>query len=237
VFPEDSLQYYVGEWWTPTKDGKIARGRLLWANTIRPEIIPQELVPEGRGEDSGDHSRARFTLRQLRINESKPTSKGMPVAGMPERPKEKYIAYRTKRRPALVIGPGGPKIPKDLYRGGANEHYAPYHLVAPYYGVDQDGIRGGYNPKFVERVRQCEYPNFVWDKLPIPTDTEESVLRLDHIQPIGTTAATYILTDYCLSKKALRVLDDWQGWLQTELLPEDSAIHEFREGIKDFCGA
>jgi len=138
---------------------------------------------------------------------------------------------RAKKRPVLVISAGGPDIPKPLRIGGANRQYAPYLSVAPYYGAEANGKRAGYNPKFVERVKACEYPHFMWEKLPFPTLTPESLLRLDHVQPIGRHADSYRLTDYCLSNEALRILDEWQMWLQTGLLPEGGVLHMVRKEL------
>lgn len=57
--------------------------------------------------------------------------------------------------------------------------------MAPFYGADRDGRRGGWNPLFLERIRRGEYPQYLWDKLPVGTQVKESVLRLDHLQPLG----------------------------------------------------
>ncbi len=230
VFPDSSLQSLVGAWWERTEDKKIRRGRLLWAFVWQSEIIPLELIPEGRGDDSGDHSRAKYKIAQLRINQSSTTSR-LPVAGLTHFPDETHLACRAKKRPVLVVSPGGPDVPKPLRVGGANKQYAPYLSVAPYYGAIANGKRAGYNPTFVERVKACEYPQFMWDKLPIPTLTEESLLRLDHVQPIGRHADSYKVTEYCLGGDALKILDEWQMWLQTGLLPEDGVLHMFREGL------
>ena len=64
-------------------------------------------------------------------------------------------------------------------------------------------------------------------QLPVPTLTDESLLRLDHIQPIGRHADSYKATDYNLSFDALKILDEWQVWLQTGLLSEDGVLHMF----------
>ena len=51
-------------------------------------------------------------------------------------------------------------------------------LVAPYYGITGGTKRGGFNPEFVDRVRRAEYPEYVWDRLPIGGSTDESLLML-----------------------------------------------------------
>jgi len=44
---------------------------------------------------------------------------------------------------------------------------------------------------------------------------EESILRLDHIQPIGKHHESIELTDYRLGEEALDIIDEWITWLIT----------------------
>jgi hypothetical protein len=96
-------------------------------------------------------------------------------------------------------------------------------LVAPFYGVDRDGTRGGWKPEFVQRIRRGEYPQYVWDSLP-SGGVAESVLRLDHIFPIAKNAAAFQATDHRLSADALDILDQWVNWLTTGSLPSDTLL-------------
>ncbi len=59
----------------------------------------------------------------------------------------------------------------------------------------------------VERTRHREYPQFFWDQLPI-SGVEESILRLDHLQPMGTHHDAYQMSEYKLSDDALEVVDE-----------------------------
>ncbi len=93
--------------------------------------------------------------------------------------------------------------------------------------------RAGYNPELVERIRHCVYPQFFWEKLPLDTETEESILRLDQIQPIGTHYNGFKHTGYRLSEDALEIFDDWLTWLIWGGLPEDSFILSFQEELND----
>lgn len=53
----------------------------------------------------------------------------------------------------------------------------------------------------------------MWDVLPSSKDGESSVLRLDHIMPVGQDPAGYELTEWALSDQGLALLDDWISWL------------------------
>jgi hypothetical protein len=96
-------------------------------------------------------------------------------------------------------------------------------LVAPYYGAGRNNHRAGYRPEFVERVRHCEYPQFVWDHLPF-AGGEESILRLDHLQPIGARYAAYKLSGFRLKDTAVEVIDELLSWLVWGGVTPDSLV-------------
>jgi hypothetical protein len=108
---------------------------------------------------------------------------------------------------------------------------APTLLVAPYYGIDRGARRAGFPEPLVTRIRRCEYPQFVWDRLPLAGETEASLLRLDHIQPLGRHHESYEWTEHCLSEEAMFIMDEWLHWLLEEDLPEESVLYDFREGL------
>ena len=60
---------------------------------------------------------------------------------------------------------------------------------------------------------------------------EESILRLDHIQPIGKHHESIELTDYRLGEEALDIIDEWITWLITGKLVKDGYVDMAR---KDF---
>ncbi len=104
-------------------------------------------------------------------------------------------------------------------------------IVAPYYGADEGGKRSGFNPEFVKRARRCEYPQYMWDLLPINGSAEESVMRLDHLQPVGRSEDSMELLDYCLSDDALLLFDEWLEWLLKGFLETDTMFGELREEL------
>lgn len=110
----------------------------------------------------------------------------------------------------------------------ANYQTALTILVAPFVGVDQKGTRGGYNPEFVEHIRCCEYPQFIYDKLPLGS-VDESLLRLDQLQPIGKNHDSIECTKYCLSEAAMEIVDEWIIWILTGMLPANGIINDVRK--------
>jgi hypothetical protein len=139
-----------------------------------------------------------------------------------------------KKRPAIIISRGGPRIKKSLTKNKAKWQTNPAVVVAPYYGMEQGFKRAGFNPEFVERVRLCEYPQFMWDKLPLSVDSGESIMRLDHMQPVGRSQDSIQFTDYCLSDRALLLFDEWLKWLITGTLDKQTKLCEIRDVLLNF---
>ncbi|HLM44605.1 MAG TPA: hypothetical protein VK458_12095 [Myxococcaceae bacterium] len=228
-YPDDCLQSLAEPWWEKTEKADLRRGRLLWSFIPHADQIPWALIPVGRSEPT-DHHRGDYRIEQLRAKQT-PTAPRLPVAALPQYPGEAYIAQRAKKRPALVLYERGGDIPPAL-RGGSSAKWMtnPTLLVAPYYGTEPNQKRGGWNPKLVERIRHCEFPQYLWDKLPIG-GAEFSILRFDHLQPIGHHHDTYEATSYCLSKGALELVDEWLQWLMTGRMSQEGILLGVREGL------
>jgi hypothetical protein len=61
------------------------------------------------------------------------------------------------------------------------------------------------------------------DSLPLGKNTE-SVLRLDHIQPVGDHHTYYEALPHQLSEDAITVIDEWIEWLLTGQLPDAGTL-------------
>lgn len=230
-YPEDSVQAFVGEWWTKAAGSEIGRGRLIRALVLYPDQKPYRVIPEGRGEDVTDHSRAKLKIEPFSFDRA-PRGEGLPVAGLPLRPGESFLASRGKVRPCVVLSTGGTQVDKHLRLGAAGWQSAGTMLVAPFYGADPDGTRGGWNPEFVKRIRRAEYPQYLWDQLPLPGSTE-SILRLDHVFPVGQDPAAYRLTDFTLSSQAMRMVDDWLDWLFVGMVDSESELAYLAANLRE----
>ena len=231
MYPDDSLQSLVSSWWQKEESQAIKRGRLLKAFVPHVDQNPMILIPEGRN-DPTSHTRVNYRLEPLQTKQM-PRPPILPVAALPAYQGEIRTVYRAKKRPVLVISCGGPDIPRGLRIGAARWQTAPTLLVAPYYGAEPSATRGGWKEEFVNRIRRCEYPQYLWDKLPISSSTEESILRLDHIQPIARNPDACESTPYCISEEAFTVLDEWLLWLFKEKLPEDGVLLDVRKGLME----
>lgn len=227
MYPEDCIQSVVDGWWMPAS-GPVQRGRLIRTHVQFPEMKPHRLTPVGRGDDARQHTRAEYVIDEYRIGDEPQPVSTLPVAGLPLHRGESYIVRRGKVRPAVVLSVGGAAVPAE--RGAAKWQTNRAFLVAPFYGADADSSRGGWQPTFVARIRHAEYPQYVWDKLPI-TGSAESVLRLDHIFAIGSDPASYQTLPFRLSTEALAFIDDWLSWLGTESLSPKSNLAYVRSEL------
>jgi hypothetical protein len=229
MYPDDVIQSLVSTWWINNTDRDWRRGRLVLAFVPHVDQVPMTLIAEGR-EEPTDHNKAKFKLKPLRIS-GPPKEPKLPVASIPSYEGEVRTVYRAKKRPVLIIGIGGSHVPKELRLGKPKWQISPTLLVAPYYGVDRVGFRTGWHKKLVCRIQRCEYPQYMWDQLPISGKTKESILRLDHILPVGRHHDSLEWTPHCLSNEAMEILEEWITWIITGQLPEDGVLLDVREEL------
>ena len=97
-------------------------------------------------------------------------------------------------------------------------------LVVPYYSANGSGSRAGWSAELVTRIRQCNYPQYFWEKLPVPGAPEGSILRFDHAFAIGHDPANVEQTPYRLHQDPLNILDDWFAWYVTGKLKSEAII-------------
>lgn len=224
-YPDDSIQSVLEHWWDKDDTYDFRRGRLI--RTFIPHVgqVPYTIEAQGRSEPT-DHKHAYVRIAPLDLKRTfkKPL---LPVAAMPGFGNEFRLLYRAKKRPALIISEGGPQVEKT--RGKPGWQFAPTVLVAPFYGADENEKRSGFPSEFVKRVRRCEYPQYFWDILPIAGSTVESIMRLDHIQPVGRHYKSIEITKYCLNEDAQLVMDEWFIWLAKGYLYEKSFLAEYKK--------
>lgn len=220
-YPDDAFQCVFNEWWTedPPRRGTFNRGRLVWVPALDIKATPTELSVEGPDEPR-DHTTAKATMRAFHVGRRQ-TSTATPAAGVPLHEGELCLVHKAKRRPALILGT--PPPPAAALLADSKHHHGSPILIAPYYGC------AGHPPEFLDRVRRAEYPQFMWEQLPLGSDPEGSLLRMDQIQPVGRSIASCEETDWCLSSEALELLDQWVSWLLVGAPPAGSVLEETRE--------
>lgn len=88
-------------------------------------------------------------------------------------------------------------------------------------------------PQFIERVRHVRYPQFFWDKLPIGGPSE-SLLRFDHLQPIGWNSESFETTGYRLCDQAVEILDDVFNFYLLDRVRKDCDLKDFLDLMDEF---
>ena len=238
MYPDDCVQSIIAtpdEWWTKNDGGKLCRGALIFAFVPHVDQVPYAFEPVARNK-ADEHKEARVRVSPLKVDQPLKQTE-LPVAAMPLHGGEVWTAYRAKVRPCLVLGStDAPTVDRKLVKGMPNYLTARTILIAPHYGVDQDGSRAGYNTEFVERIRHCEYPQFVWNPLPTKGGPNESVLRMDQLQPIGAHYNSHRVTEYKLSDDAIDVMDELLQWVLWGGVPEGGQIASYRELIEEIVG-
>ncbi len=224
TYPDACIQSLTGDWWEKTSDKNVARGSLLKVIVEYPDMKPYRLIPVGRGEDPRQHATANYRIEEFCTGDPMRVESALPVAGLPLRSGESYMVRRGKTRPVVVLAAAGPEVEDRLRRGGAKWQYGQTLLVAPYYGAEADGTRAGWKPEFVSRIQCAEYSQYVWDMLPIGGSVDGSILRLDHIFPLGADAANWTPTGFRLSSDGLECFDEWLCWHITGTLPEGGVL-------------
>ncbi len=233
MYPEDCIQSIIAKegWWLDYQENQLCRGALI--STFIPHITrtPFTFEPISRSKPE-EHGRAVVKAGPLKVDQ--PLKKtDLPVAAMTLTDDEVWTAYRAKKRPCIVIGIESPAVDKSLTAGKPKLATAPTVLVAPYYGIPKNDKRAGYDPRFIELVRHCEFPQFVWDLLPAKKGTGDSLLRLDQMQPIGAHHDSYKLLNHRLNDDGLAFIDDMLSWLITGSYKKDGNLEAYRDLMKN----
>lgn len=236
MFPDDCIQSIVStdpaKWWVPNEARALTRGALIVSFVPHVDQVPYTFEPVGRTVAT-EHKHAEVRVTPLKVDQPlKQTD--LPVSAMPLHGNEVWAAFRAKKRPCLVLAERGPTVDAALTKGMPKYSSAPTMLVAPYYGASQGG-RAGFNPVFVERIRHCVYPQFVWDLLP-GDGGQASILRLDQMQPIGSHHHSYKVCSHRLSSEALSILDALVHWVVWGGVPDGHELLAYRELIRESFG-
>lgn len=234
TFPDDCLQTVIepSPWWVKDSSSSATRGALVFAFLPHVDQVPYTVQATARSVAT-EHDRANIEVKPLSIKQPRSRA-ALPVAAMSLHEGEIWSAYRAKKRPCLVVSNISQSVDKQLTRGKPNWTTAPTVLCAPYYGATQ-GKRAGFSVEFVSRIRHCEYPQFFWDVLPHERG-EESIMRLDQLQPVGIHHNSYELSGFRLSDDAMEIMDDYVRWVLWGGVRPDGMVAGFRELIESTLG-
>ena len=223
-YPHNCIQALCLAWWQKLDKPKREPWCLADAYMRHVAETPYVLEPVGRGgTHAGDHSVAHFNLTTMQKSKSPPEATNLPIAAVPHYPGETLTVNRGKRRPVLILAGPGSTVEERLRQGASRAKFSPVYLAAPYYSTDSGGVREGFKPEFVQRVKSLQYTQFFWDYL--PHDRGHSViLRLDHIQPIEPDVSNLQPLPWALSEEAQEVMKEAVLLHLSGLSPEADGI-------------
>lgn len=226
-YPDLCPQNLIESWWEESKDDEFKPGKLVWAFMPHVDQVPYTLEPVGRDKPT-EHQAGVINIKPFKIGVPVLKNK-LPLAAIPRYDNEILCVYRTKKRPAIIISKGGAFVEKALTKDKPKWRTNPTILAAPSYSADI-----GFSNEFCERVKRCEYPQFLWDNLPIGSTDKGSIIRFDHLQPIGKSKKSVEFTNYCLSDKAMTFVMEWIDWLLTGTMDKESAFCKTRSFLMSY---
>jgi hypothetical protein len=226
------IQDIIDPWWIPADNTTLVEGRLVWTLIPFPDVISRGLIAEGRTEAT-QHDEAIYRIEPIDIR-NPPRRAQLPVAALPANRNERFLVQRGKVRPAILLSPGQPSIPKAAASGSPGYLRRPCAIVVPCYTADGEGKRAGVPEALLQRIRQVEYPQFMLDELPI--GNTRSLFRFDHVFALGSDPKNFKAEPYKLSPDALLVVYEWVGWYLTGVLPNDGMLKLLREELIEMEG-
>jgi hypothetical protein len=209
-FPEVCLQSLVDDgWWVEDIDEIPKKGQLRWAIVPHAGVVPYRLETTGR-VDPTNHSSAGFEVTSFKVGD-RPRDQSLPIAGLQNYAGESYSVHRAKVRPVLILASDYEEVERIFSKRQLRYQTTSCMLIAPYYGADPKG-RSGFKPEFVSRIQQLRYRQYFWDILPDTKSVSGSILRFDHILPIGRDDAWSSSMGYRLSDEAITYLEMLLDW-------------------------
>lgn len=230
-YPDNTIQSYENEWWIEDNRKVIQPGRLVRVVLPHIHLVPWTLIPEDRGKDPTDHKKVRYSMKELKLTNRRELA-SLPPAAFPLNNDEHILAYRGKKRYALVIYSGEDNLPVPIKEITVKWQKSPMVFVVPYYGAEKTVKRVGFPKEFIERVKMAEFPNFYWDLLPFSgSDPGGSICKLDHIYPLGKHHDSIECLPYKLSPNAFGYILEWLRWLIEDVMDPDGFLRTIREEL------
>lgn len=191
-------------------------GRVCWTHAYYPHEHLEFFRPVSEPSDATKTIASRF---QIEAAGRDAFNRSLPLAAPKLETKEEFLVVRAKIRPVLILQPEMP-ISSTENRGYGGRIHRSRCTVAQVFGLaDPQTGRAEFNPVFVDRVRQMEYPQLMF--LPqrpglFPVD---SLLRLDELQSVFTRHLNH--TNFALNDEVAAILRDQLQYLFTQKGPND----------------
>lgn len=184
------IEYFDGKFYSAMKEplGRPVVGQLVWVPV--PQLDPSPNVIEAvRGRPGHADATCRWapmTADHFR----KRDDKDLPILHLGLSETEELLAFKAKKRPAVVLG-----TQADILGGlvkAPSHHEEDRVVVAPVYGIANEYDRKGFSPMLARRVRHLLYKQYfplaAWKETrtrrecPSGTSLEAGIVRFDRLQ-------------------------------------------------------
>src|SRR5579863_2553756 len=185
------LQYFGSGFYTALdgRDGPTL-GQLVW--TPVPNLTPHASVVEAERTQDTSHQQVR--ARFVPLNDGhfvRRDHKQLPILNFKLGETEEMVAFKAKRRPAVVVGVGATVL------GGLDQYARPHHeenrvVLAPVYGLRSEDDPSGFSSVMAARVRHLLYRQYFplaeWKEkrsrstFPSACSIQEGIVRFDRLQ-------------------------------------------------------
>jgi hypothetical protein len=188
-------------------------GQIVWAPV--PNLNPQPHVIEPRRLVSTSHATAAASFVPMNDTHfTRASNNALPILNVRLGETEELLAYKAKKRPAVVVGVGATKL------GGLGDETKPHHeedrlVIAPIYGIRSEDDPSGFGPILAARIDCLMYRQFFpiapyterrRDRPPNSCNLEIGVARLDRLQFVRPASPGCCPAPLKLSRDALPLL-------------------------------
>lgn len=211
-------------------------GQVVWAPV--PQLEKQPLVMEADRVDDKSHDAARARLvplsdRHFRRREGKQ----LPVLSLHLGETEELLAFKAKRRPAIIVGMAATAL-GGLEKGTPRHHEEERFVVAPVYGLRTEEDSSGFGAVLATRVRYLLYRQFFpfaqWKErrrdVVRGTSLAEGVVRLDRLHMLMVDSLT--LLPVKLADRSMAVLHHML-WAYLHAEPHKELV-EIQDAIREY---
>lgn len=189
-------------------------GRVCWTHAYYPHENLQFFRPV---PDSTEPTRTIASKFQIESAGADAFRRRLPLEVPPLKTNEEFLVVRAKKRPVIVVQPELPISP-TINRGYGGRVHRNLCTVAQVFGLaDVATRRAEFNPAFVERVRQLEYPHLMFLPERAGLFEVDSLLRLDELQSVFV--AHLEPTKFALVNEIETLLVDQMQFLLTQKGP------------------
>lgn len=208
----------------------------MW--TVVPHLLDHPHVIEARRASDLTHGSA--VARFVKMSDehfTKREQKDLPILNLRLGETEEVIAYKAKRRPAVVVAMNATTIGDQKVA----HHEENRCVVVPAYGLQSEDDPSGFSGVMATRVRHLVYRQYFpfgeWQErrtradCPNGSSLTEGIIRLDRLQLVSPSPPGCMLVAVKIANEPFKLL---QAWLWSYLhAAKDTGVWEDLESLRE----